>query len=160
MNPDIVTIFNENGLEIGKKPRKELDKQKDIFQAVYVRVFIGDKMLLTKVVKKEGGIVKTNEGKWGLPVATILRDGESSQDAFERACTSDIGVIPKITQTYDKKLINFESTSPRIVFSYDAILGSVPKNTDVEYVLVDISELKSMYEKGILAETAFVPEGL
>lgn len=158
MSTEPVTLFNEDGLEIGIKPRNEIDKQKDIFPVVYVRILIDGKIFLTRVMKKEGGIAKIHEGKWGLPVATILRSGESQKEAFQRACISDIGVVPQITKSYEKRLIRFQNSSPRIVFTYDAVLPEIPTKEGLECTLVQQADLKAMYEEGILAETALVFE--
>jgi len=152
----LVSVFDNKGIEIGRKPKTEIDKQKDIFQALYVRVYIGNKILLTKVKRKEGGIAKTNEGKWGLPVATIIKCEESIEEAFKRACLDDIGVIPKIIKVYERKVVSFESTSARIVFAFNAELELIPSNSSFEYLLINKEEVISCYKEWNMAETVMI----
>ena len=156
MLTEMVTIFNEKGEAIGKKARKDIDKSKDIFSTVYGRIFVDNKILLVKISQKQGGIIKTNEGKWGLPVATILREGEDPTDALERASLDDIGVMLDVIKKYHKVLRKYESTSPRIIYVYDAVLEIIPVIEGRDFILVAAENVKELYERGILAETALL----
>jgi hypothetical protein len=158
MQKDLVTIFDENGNEIGRKSRLELDKKVDIFQTVYVRIYIGEQILLTKIIRKKDSIAKTNEGKWGLPIATILRNGESLHEALQRAALDDIGIMPEIIRSYDRRFIAFKYSSPRIVHAFDAVLDSIPEIEGREFSLVKEWSLQGMHDVGELAETALIFE--
>lgn len=156
MTTDSVTLFSADGVQIGKKPRKEIDKKVDIFRVVYVRIYIGKKIILTKIRQKAGGISKTNENKWGLPVATIVRDGETQEQAFERASLDDLGVVPRVLHIYEGKMITFKTTSPRIVFGYDVVLDTLPAILESDCLLVEEKDLEHMYQDEMLAETAMI----
>lgn len=148
----IIPILDIKGNVIGEKTKETLDKRKDIFETVYIRAFIGNKVLLSKIKEKKDGFEKINKGKWGLPVATIVRKDEKPIDAFNRACIDDIGFIPKIVKEYEREKYLFNNSSPRFVFKFNVVLDQELEGT----ILVDGAELSNMFEKGTLAETVGV----
>lgn len=152
-SPDSVYVFDKEGNKIGEKPRKEVDKINDILEAVYVKVRVGKKVLLAKVKQKPGGLQKMNEGKWGLPIATLVRVDESPEDAFQRACMSDIGCIPEIQSASERSVYKFKNGSIRHVYRFEATLTDLPQYGDTEFTLLDNEEIKKMINKGGLAET-------
>jgi hypothetical protein len=159
MNPQItdsVYLFDKDGNKIGEKPRKDVDKLKDILEAVYVKVKIGDKTLFAKVKQKAGGLQKTNEGKWGVPIATLVRIGESTEEAFQRACLSDIGCVPEIQNVHGRATYKFENGSIRYIYEFEATLPSIPQYEGTEFLLLDDAEIKEMVNKGEVAETYMV----
>ena len=153
---DSVYLFDKDGNKIGEKSRKEVDKIKDILEAVYVKVKIGDRTLFVKVKQKVGGLQKMNEGKWGVPIATLVRVGESTEDAFQRACLSDIGCIPEIQNIHDRATYKFENGSIRHIYEFEATLASMPEYEGAEFILLNDKEIKDMISKGEMAETYMV----
>ncbi len=153
---DSVYLFDKEGKKIGEKPRKEVDKINDILEAVYVKVKVNGKTLFSKIRQKPGGLQKVNEGKWGLPIATLVRVGESPEDAFRRACLSDIGCIPETQGAGERSTYKFKNGSIRHVYEFEATLAGVPQCDDAEFILLDEKEIKEMIDKGEVAETYMV----
>ncbi|MBU3668364.1 MAG: hypothetical protein FGM57_00165 [Candidatus Taylorbacteria bacterium] len=153
MQKDSVYIFNLDGERIGEKPRGEIDKVSDILETVYVKVFIEDKILLSKVEQKDGGLKKLYEGKWGAPIATIVRVDELPEDAFRRASLDDIGEVPQVVQVHPRAFCEFENGSKRYVYEFEASLEKIPVHSARQFCLLTQDELKEAIDAGTVAET-------
>ena len=153
MTTDFVYTFNIEGQRIGEKPIQEINKITDILEAVYVKVFIDDKILLSKIIQKPGGLKKMHEGKWGTPIATIVRLHETPEEAFKRASISDIGLIPEITCMYPRTPYEFENGSKRHIYEFETKLEKVPLDTGREFCLVNTEDIQRMISAGEVAET-------
>ncbi len=156
MPNDSVNIFDSEGDKIGEKHKKDIDKIKDILETVYVKIFVGKSLLLSKILHKEGGLSKVYEGKWGAPIATILRTNETPEDAFKRASLDDIGQVPEIVQVYPRTAYQFENGSTRYVYEFDAQLKEIPQHENKKFIVVDPEDLSKMIANGEVAETYMI----
>jgi hypothetical protein len=134
----------------------EVDKLKDILEAVYIKVWIGNKHLLTKIAEKKGGISKVFKGQLGAPVATLIRANESPEDAYRRACLDDIALIPVIKVTHKRTKYQLSNGSVRFVYGFEGDLDEIPKHEDREFTLLDDEELRAAIREGKVAETHMV----
>lgn len=150
---ETVYVYDEEGNVLAEKSKNSVDKIHDILATVYVKVFVNDKLLLSKILQKEGGISKMYEGKWGAPVATIIRVGESPESAFKRACFDDIGSVPVIINAYEKEFWEFSNGSKRFVYQFDAKLDEVPVIDGKEFILASQEEVTQRVAAGEVAET-------
>ncbi len=153
MQNNQINIFDKEGNVIGIKPKSEIDKIADILEVVYAKVFVGDGILLSKIIQKPDGLKKVYEGKWGAPVATIMRVGESTEDAFKRASLDDLGVIPEIVQKHPRVMQEFANGSIRHVHAFEAKLDVLPARTETDFKIVTMQELRELIEAGTVAET-------
>lgn len=153
MTSNSVYLFDIEGNRIGEKPKSDIDKINDILETVYVKVFVGEKLLLSKIIKKKEGLPKMYEGKWGAPIATIIRTDESPEDAFKRASLDDIGQIPDITHVHPRTAYEFQNGSKRHVYEFEGALENIPENKERKFLLVSMDELKDLISSGEVAET-------
>jgi ADP-ribose pyrophosphatase YjhB (NUDIX family) len=156
---DTVEVLDGRGEPIGQKPRRELDKRKDVFAVVYGVGTVGDKFLLARIAEKPGGIPKLNAGKWGLPVATIIRAGEDPEAAFARACREDLGLEPEASLR-PPRMVAFQTSSARLVHEGAFSLPSVPTSSAQELRLFSREEVANLGRDGLLAETAALVLGV
>ena len=94
-NDYLVSLFDEQGNKKGTKPRKDIDKEKDIFRTV---------LLFAQNRKREVWVTKIPEdsaspwkGKFSTSAATIVRENENSATAAARALREELGVTGKHT---------------------------------------------------------------
>lgn len=82
-----VKLLNDQGQLVGHKLRKEVDKRQDILHCADVLVFQGEQLLLSKIP------ATTLYGDcWGATTATMIREGEASEDAARRALQKELGI--------------------------------------------------------------------
>lgn len=83
----LIGIYNEKGEIVGKKPRQEVDKKKDILTTVNILVFNEKNELL--MIRAKNSIWP---GKWGGACATLLRYNEHPKDAARRTLKRELGL--------------------------------------------------------------------
>lgn len=90
-----ISIFDEQGNKIGTKPRKDIDKEKDIFRMALIFVRNNKRELwLTKIPEKKGNLWI---GKYCVSAATIVREKEKPALAAARALKEELGITGKPT---------------------------------------------------------------
>jgi hypothetical protein len=85
-----VDLVDENGLVVGSKPRREIDKNHDIYHVVYtVLVSPVGQVVLSRIPARKD-LPNLYEGKLGVPAATIRRSGEAPMTAAKRSVEREL----------------------------------------------------------------------
>ncbi len=84
----LVIILNDSGKIIGSKPRKDIDKIKDIVWCCDVLVMNAEHQLFLSNIPA-GHLYS---GTWGSTAATMLRENELPGDAAFRALEKELGI--------------------------------------------------------------------
>lgn len=134
---DKVVIVNENGKVIGSKLRVEVDKKTDILFTVYVFVFTKDKKLLLSVIPENPINTNLFVGKYGITVATLLREGETKEKAATRGLKKEL-LLEDIPQYVGEAFFLLSENVKRKVAVYTYVLNELP----LDFNRKDIAELK------------------
>ncbi len=86
--PDVlIKILNEQGTEVGAKPRREIDKRLDIVHCADAFIIQNHLLVLAQIPS-----TTLYGGTYSAPAATMIRLGESPEAAVERALATELGV--------------------------------------------------------------------
>ncbi|SRR6266550_2488414 len=85
-----VDIVDENGLVVGTKLRRDIDKHKDIYHAVYIVLVTPVGQMVLAKIPERSDLPNLYEGQWGVPAASIRRTGESPMVAAQRAVAREL----------------------------------------------------------------------
>jgi hypothetical protein len=86
----LVDLVDENGLVVGSKPRREIDKKIDLYHVVYVILISPEGQLILARIPRRDDLPNLYSGRLGAAVATIRRSGESPMAAARRAVAREI----------------------------------------------------------------------
>jgi len=94
-----VDIVNQNGLPVGTKLRRDVDKRHDLCHNIFVLVTAPDKRIILSEIPARNDLPNLYSGLLGATVATIRRHDENKLQAAERACAAEIYVNqPELTE--------------------------------------------------------------
>lgn len=88
----LVDIVDENGVVVGSKPRREIDKWHDLYHVIYVILISPDGQLILSRIPNRRDLPNLYTGRLGAAVATIRRSGESPMVAAQRAIARELYV--------------------------------------------------------------------
>lgn len=88
-----VRIFDAKGIPFGVKPRKEINKQKDVVHAVHVLLHNGKEFFVCRIPKNKQ-FPNMYENKLSTTAATMVRSGEEPVQSAERALAREIRPAP------------------------------------------------------------------
>lgn len=86
----LVDILNEKGAIVGQKLRREIDKETDIYHAVYIFMITPRGEVVLSVIPAREDLPNLYARQLGVPVATIRRHDEASDHAAERAISREL----------------------------------------------------------------------
>lgn len=141
----IIGIYDEEGNLIAKKPRKEVDKKKDILKTVKILAF-----------NKKGEIFMIKEGnpaiwsnKWGGSCASLVRADEKPTEAAKRTLMRELG-ITKEPKFIGERFIDFGDAKRHWnVFVVKDIDKVNPNKEDFSQTKwTDINEAKKLISEG------------
>lgn len=92
-----VDLLAADGKIIGSKPRKDINKQTDIYHGVYTFLVTPEGSLALTRIAQQDDLPNLYAGTYGIPVATIRRTGESTKAAATRSIAKELlvtGVTP------------------------------------------------------------------
>ena len=95
----LVDLVDENGVVVGSKPRRDIDKNRDLYHVIYVMLVTPEGELVLSRIPERSDLPNLYSGKLGAPAATIRRSGESPMTAAQRAVArelyiDDAAVVP------------------------------------------------------------------
>lgn len=87
----VVDILDETGKIIGHKPRKEIDKSRDIYKTAHILLITPDgQAVLTRIKRRDDELPNLYYDHYGATVATIIRSGEIAEEAARRAVSREL----------------------------------------------------------------------
>jgi hypothetical protein len=137
----LVDIVDENGLVVGSKPRREIDKKHDLYHVIYVVVISPKGELILSRIPRRVDLPNMYVGRLGAAVATIRRSGESPMTAAQRAISRELYIDEAEVVPVGGGL--FKSDSKQTYVSVYYMVADVPET----YSSTDIAELVSITPK-------------
>lgn len=94
-----VDLVDENGVVVGAKPRRDIDKAHDVYHTIYVLLVTPEGELVLSRIPERRDLPNLYAGQLGAAAATIRRSGESPMTAARRAVArelyiDDAAVVP------------------------------------------------------------------
>lgn len=86
----LVDLVDENGVVVGSKPRRDIDKYHDVYHAVYVVLVSPVGQVILGRIPDRDKLPNLYIGQLGVPAATIRRSGESPMAAAQRAVQREL----------------------------------------------------------------------
>lgn len=86
----LVDLVDENGLVVGSKPRRDVDKHRDVYHAVYIVLVTPVGQVVLARIPNRQDLPNLYVGQLGVPAATIRRSGESPMAAAQRAVEREL----------------------------------------------------------------------
>ena len=135
----LIAVFNKEGKIMGKKLRKDVDKEKDILKTVVILIQNSkDDFLLTKPR------VTLWVGKWGSSAAGMVRYGENVEEAAVRTLYRELGLEIPLTKK-DESFYNFGGVCRFLsVFHGKSDFILVNKEDATEYRWFSTEEIKKL----------------
>lgn len=85
-----VDILDQYGHIAGQKRRRDIDKTKDIYHAVYIVLVTPEGEVVLTHIPERDDLPNLYAGQLGVPVATIRRHDESTIQAARRAAAREL----------------------------------------------------------------------
>ena len=85
-----VDLVDENGVVVGAKSRREIDKAHDTYHTVYVLLVTPEGELVLSRIPERKDLPNLYAGQLGAAAATIRRSGESPMAAARRAVAREL----------------------------------------------------------------------
>jgi hypothetical protein len=85
-----IDVLDDTGKVIGHKPRREINKQTDIYHGVHIILITPEGQIVLSPILDREDLPNLYVGKYGVPAASIRRHGESSQQTAERAVQREL----------------------------------------------------------------------
>jgi hypothetical protein len=86
----LVDLVDENGLVVGSKQRRDIDKNRDTYHAVYTILVSPVGQLIMARIPERKDLPNLYVGRLGVPAATIRRSGESPMAAAMRSVAREL----------------------------------------------------------------------
>lgn len=87
-----IDLLNQRGEIIGRKPRREVDKQRDIYHAVHILLITPAGNWILAAIPSRRDLPNLYTGLWGTAAATILRSREGTLAAAQRALKNELHI--------------------------------------------------------------------
>ncbi|SRR6266496_1206045 len=86
----LVDLVDENGLVVGSKPRREIDKHRDLYHAVFTLLVTPVGQVILGRIPRRDDLPNLYADQLGAPVGTIRRSGESPMAAALRSAAREL----------------------------------------------------------------------
>jgi hypothetical protein len=86
----LVDLVDENGLVVGTKQRRDIDKNRDTYHAVYTILVSPVGQIILARIPERKDLPNLYVGQLGVPAATIRRSGESPMSAAQRSAAREL----------------------------------------------------------------------
>ena len=149
----LVDLVDENGIVVGSKPRREIDKQHDQYHTVFIVLVSPVGEIVLGRIPTRVDLPNLYAGRLGVPAATIRRSDESPLSAAQRAVERELFID-------DAKLVpvgggSFELPEKRRTYaSVYYMVASEPES----YSTTDISELVTFTPRDLRERLEAHPE--
>lgn len=149
----VVHVYDADGNPVGSKPRKDVDRKKDIVHCIDVFVFDAEgSMVLGRIPENNEWVPRA----WAPPAATMLRVGESAEAAAARTLQKELGITGEELHNLGEHFFVYDDGVKRWKTTF-WIRTNEPLHPNPE----DVSELKSFtraeIESAMPSDPAFHP---
>lgn len=149
-----VDLVDENGLVVGSKPRREIDKSHDVYHVVYVMLVTPEGELVLSRIPKREDLPNLYAGKLGSPAATIRRSDESPMSAAQRAAARELYIDNAAVVPVGGGLFDTDGRQ-----SYVSVYYAVASAPDV-YSATDIADLVTIAPREFRKTVEETPQDL
>jgi len=153
----LVDVLDDSGNIIGQKRRKDIQKESDIYHAVYGLLVTPEGNMVVSAIRNRTDLPNLYAKQIGVPVATIRRSGESAQQAAKRSWARELFIEDPELHFLGEGLVTLPDGRQTFVSVFYAI-GDAPdifSSTDIdELTTVNPSDLRS---KLLAQPGAFAP---
>jgi isopentenyldiphosphate isomerase len=115
---NLINILDESGNIIETKKRSEIDKTKDILHTVHIIAFTSQEEIMLTIIPDRQDLKNIYVGRYGTTSATIVRQGESPEDAAKRALSNELFLEEADLIHVGNDYFVFEESSPRFLSLY------------------------------------------
>ncbi len=150
----LVDLVDENGLVVGSKPRREIDKKHDLYHVVYVVMISPKGELILSRIPRRHDLPNMYVGCLGAAVATIRRSDESPMAAAQRAIARELYIDEAEVVPVGGGLFNSDDKQTYTSVYY--MVADVPET----YSSTDIAEVVSIAPKEFRHKVEQHPEEL
>lgn len=142
----LVDILDDGGTIIGQKPRKDIQKQSDIYHAVYGLLITPEGRVVISNIRNRKDLPNLYAKQIGVPVATIRRSGESAQQAASRSWARELFIDDPEIRLLGEGMAVLPDGRKSFISAFYAV-GSAPEifsSTDIdELTTMSPSDLRS-----------------
>jgi len=132
-----VDILNSSGTIIGTKLRKDIDKKQDIYHSVYVLLITPQGEVALSRIKERSDLPNLYVDLYGTTIATIVRTGESSDEAARRAMSREL-FIDEAVAVFVGETFETLRDKKKAMMSFFYVIGDPPDT----YSQTDLSPLE------------------
>ncbi|HYE59664.1 MAG TPA: hypothetical protein VEA18_00565 [Candidatus Kapabacteria bacterium] len=123
----MIDLLNEEGIVVGQKKRKDINREKDILHSVYIVLFTTKKECLLSIVPT----ATIYGGMLGVTSATFVRQGETSLEAATRSLRNDFGFTEVPLTFLGEKMHTFTGNIRRLSGIYYGFISAL-NNKDLK----------------------------
>jgi len=149
----LVDIVDENGLVVGSKQRRDIDKNRDTYHAVYTALVSPVGQVILARIPDRSDLPNLYVGQLGVPAATIRRSGESPMAAAQRAVARELFIDDAKLVPVGGGLLELENGRQTYISVYYMVA-----NPPESYSSTDIGELVTFNPRELRERIANNPE--
>lgn len=142
----LVDILNKNGLVVGQKSRQAIQKEKDIFNAVYTFLVTPRGELVLSIIPPREDLPNLYARQLGVPVGTIRRHGETTLHAARRGLSRELFIDNASVHLLGQEMLHPDDGRSVYATVY-YLIGEAPST----YSIIDIDTLAVLTPKQLQA---------
>ena len=131
-----VDVLNQKGAIIGSKPRRNINKQADIYHTVFVFLITPKGEVVVGVIPAREDLPNICSRLMGVPVATIRRTGETAHHAAQRGVQRELFIENATLHLLGERMLELPE-NVRIYATAYYMVSDAPSM----YSLIDIDTL-------------------
>jgi hypothetical protein len=131
-----VDILDTHGNVVGTKPRREIDKTKDVYHTVFVFVITPRGELVLSVIPPREDLPNLYARQMGTTIATIRRTGETAAQAARRGVQRELFIDKADIKLLGQMMIRTPEGLQCLATAY-SMVGEPPAT----YSVIDIDTL-------------------
>jgi hypothetical protein len=135
----LVDVLNASGKVIGQKPRREIDKTKDIHHTVFVLLITPNKRAVLGQIPAREDLPNLYANQYGSTMATIRRNNESATQAAVRGISRELFIDDTKPELIGEGMEEFDNGRRQMV-SVFVLQSEMPD----EFSVTDIKQLRPM----------------
>lgn len=148
-----VDLVRSDGMVVGSKPRRDVDKRVDLYHTVFTFVLTPDGGVVLGRIPTRSDLPNLYAEQLGVPVATIRRSGESAAEASRRSVAAELGVDDAKTTLLGEGLLELDDDRRTYFSAYHLVTAQLQ-----QYRRADIAELVTLTPSELNARVVEHPE--
>jgi hypothetical protein len=139
-----IDILDAEGVVVGQKPRRAVDKWRDIFNGVHVVLITPRRELAVSLIPQREELPNRYAGMLGTTLATIRRHAETAEAAARRGLKHELLIERPQLQLLRDGMVTLEDDSRNWLTAY-----LMTAEQPLLYRLLDIGELMLITPEGL-----------